>query len=110
MSLWKDILGTNEFTLLAGNYLIQWVAPAYAVGRNTTQLHDGSSAVAVGISAAQMTSTGTYAIGVARVTPTSSTTYQIQHRATTTAATHGFGIENNFGTEQYTTVTIYKES
>ena len=103
-------LGTNEFTLAAGNYFIQWVAPAYGVNRRTTQIHDGTSAVAVGSSAAQMTSTGSYAMGAARVTPSTSTTYQIQDQSESTAATHGFGVENNFGVEQYLTVTIYKES
>ena len=102
-------LGTNDFTLLAGNYLIQWMAPGFGIGRATTRLYDGTSVVGVGINAYTM-NTGLPAPGLLRVTPGTSTTYQIQHQCDTTYATLGFGVEINLDTEQYTTVIIYKES
>ena len=102
-------LGTNDFTLLAGNYLIQWMAPGFSIGRATTRLYDGTSVVGVGINAYTM-NTGLPAPGLLRVTPGTSTTYQIQHQCDTTYATLGFGVEINLDTEQYTTVIIYKES
>ena len=102
-------LGTNDFTLLAGNYLIQWMAPGFGIGRATTRLYDGTSVVGVGINAYTLT-TGLSAPGILRVTPGTSTTYQIQHQCDTTYATLGFGVEINLDTEQYTTVIIYKES
>ena len=100
-------LGTNDFTLLAGNYLIQWSAPAHACNYNQTQLHDGTSTIAVGNS--NYSGTSTPGTGVARVTPGTSTTYQIQHQCGTTSS-NGFGVEDNYAVEQYTTVLIFKEA
>jgi hypothetical protein len=100
-------LGTNDFTLLAGNYFIQWSAPAHACNYNQTQLHDGTSTIAVGNS--NYSGTSTPGTGVARVTPGTSTTYQIQHQCGTTSS-NGFGVEDNYAVEQYTTVLICKES
>jgi hypothetical protein len=100
-------LGTNEFTLLAGNYLIRWDVAAYTVYQNITRLYDGTSSVGQGLSSNSNT-WGTP--GSARVTPGTSTTYEIQHRCDTTLADIGFGLQAGFSTEQYLTVEIYKES
>jgi len=100
-------LGTNEFTLLAGNYLIRWDVAAYTVYQNITRLYDGTSSVGQGLSSNSNT-WGTP--GSARVTPGTSTTYEIQHWCDTTLATYGFGLQAGFSTEQYLTVEIYKES
>ena len=100
-------LGTNEFTLLAGNYLIRWNVAAYTVYQNITRLYDGTSSVGQGLSSNSNT-WGTP--GSARVTPGTSTTYEVQHRCDTTLATYGFGLQAGFSTEQYLTVEIYKES
>ncbi len=102
-------LGTNDFTLLAGNYFIQWNAPSYGVTRNTTRLYDGSSSVGVGMGSWTVNDI-TVSYGSTRVTPGTSTTYQLQHHGTTTAATDGLGVKANFSVEQYATVLICKES
>jgi hypothetical protein len=39
-----------------------------------------------------------------------SKTFEIQHYSLYTVATYGFGRPANIGTEQYTTVEIYKEA
>jgi len=102
-------LGTNEFTLLAGNYLIHWEVVAYYVAGAITRLHDGSSSVGQGLSD-YYTNQTPKATGSARVTPGTSTTYQIQQYSNGTQPTDGFGKAANISVEQYLTVTIYKES
>jgi len=102
-------LGTNDFTLLAGNYLIQWEAIAYYIAGAITRLHDGSSSVGQGLSD-YYTGQTLKAMGSARVTPGTSTTYQIQQYSNGTQPTDGLGKAANISVEQYVTVTIYKES
>ena len=50
-----------------------------------------------------------YQGGGARTTIAGSKAFSIEHRCGTTAA-NGLGYAANFGTEQYTTVEIYKEA
>ena len=104
-------LGTNEFTLQAGNYYIQWQAVAGAPNMSAHQsgLHDASSFVQMGKSMRNWTATGD-SCGFARVTPASATTYTIQHQCQTTTATTGFGWAADFAVEIYTVVEIIKES
>jgi len=101
-------LGTNDFTLLAGNYFIQWSFGAHNVYQNQTQLHDGTITIAIGI--CNYAGNTTPATGETRVTPSTSTTYQIQHQCWSTKASDGFGVASNYQTEQYATVLICKES
>jgi hypothetical protein len=110
------VLGTNQFTLLAGSYFIQWQSPAHYVEANQTRLYDvtGAASVAVGTSAYTFVGHPAYAYegpskGVARVTPSGSTVYRIEHYSSGTMATTGFGFQSNIDTEQYTTVSIFKE-
>ena len=108
-------LSTNQFTLIAGTYLIHWSAPAYAVQRHQSILYDvtGVAYLDRGTSAySRDAGTGqtSRSFGTARVTISSSNTYEIRHRGTVTHATNGFGIETNVTTpEVYTVVEIYKE-
>ena len=101
-------LGTNDFTLLAGNYLIQWSFGVHGVYQNQTQLHDGTSTIAIGT--CNYAAETVPATGETRVTPSTSTTYQIQHQCWSTKASDGFGVASNYQTEQYATVLICKES
>ena len=112
-------LGTDQFTLLTGSYLIEWSAPAYEVNSHQARLFDvtGGSWFQNGTSeyAHETTPISTRSFGSVRVTVAASpgtNIYSVEHRAETTKATLGFGLENNFsaGPEVYTTVIIYKES
>jgi hypothetical protein len=105
-------LSSNQFTLGAGTYLIQWECPAYRVDRHQSRLYDvtgtaevekGLSNFAHGVDNVENTSTGT-----AVVTPTASNTYEVQHRCQTSVSNNGFGTEANFSYERYTRVTITK--
>ena len=106
-------IASNQFTLGAGSYLIEWVAPAYRAGRHQTRLFDVTANAArnVGSSAYSRNDDEgdvTHSIGFSRVTISGDTIYEIQHRGGTTRS-NGFGVEANFADEIYTTVKIYKE-
>ena len=103
-------ISSNQFTLGAGTYLIKWTPPAWNVRDQQSRLYNvtDTSEVAVGAS-----NDATYfgdSTGSARVTITGSTVFSIEHQASSTIATNGLGAAANFGTEQYTTVEIYKEA
>ena len=103
-------ISANQFTLAAGTYLIRWVCPCWNVRDQQSRLYNvtDTSEVAVGAS-----NDATYfgdSTGSARVTITGSTVFSIEHQASSTIATNGLGAAANFGTEQYTTVEIYKEA
>ena len=80
-------LSTNQFTLAAGSYLIQWSAPAFEVTGHQTRLYDitGTSIIQYG-SNAYVSSTQTTSIGSARVTPSGSNAYELQHLCGSTRA------------------------
>jgi len=107
-------ISTNQFTLAAGNYFIQWSAPALIVGFHQTRLYDitGTAAIQDGSSEESPYGLGSNrSTGFARVTPSGSNVYTIEHRSSVTNADDGFGNANSFGNlEVYTIVAIFKES
>jgi hypothetical protein len=106
-------LSSNEFTLGAGTYLIEWEAPAMRVSYHSTKLYDvtGASDAAYG--------TGEFAdasgfvsnksVGAHRVTLASSNTYRIEHRCNSTRADNGFGYTPSWSDGRFTKVKIWKE-
>lgn len=106
-------LSSNEFTLGAGTYLIEWEAPAMRVSYHSTKLYDvtGASDAAYG--------TGEYSdnsvfvsnksVGAYRVTLASSNTYRIEHRCNSTRSANGFGYTPSWGDGRFTKVKIWKE-
>ena len=108
-------IDSNEFTVAAGNYLIVWKAPGFAVGRHTSRLRDitGTMTSVEGASAYSHASYGTQSDswGWARVTPTASNTYQIRHRCETTKTSNGLGVDTSFANDsKYTVVWIFREA
>jgi hypothetical protein len=109
-------LGTNQFTLLTGSYLIGWSAPAKGVDLHMTRLFDVTGGVwfqnGTGEFAANSYNVQTISVGYVRVTVDGTNIYSVEHRCDTTRATNGLGDGNNFsaGPEVYTTVIIYKEA
>ena len=108
-------LSSNQFTLGAGTYLIEWSAPAYDVDRHKTQLWDvtGSTDLAKGTSEfVDLTdAVQTRSFGFDVVTLTASNAFEIQHRCETTkTATSALGIASSMAAEKYTMVTIFKLS
>ena len=104
-------IATNQFTLAAGTYLIKWTAPSWYSQHNQTRLYNVTDAAetAVGISLYAYNTVSSSA-GSVRTTIAGSKAFTIEHRSSATYATNGFGAYANFGTEQYTTVEIFKEA
>ena len=107
-------LSSNQFTLGAGTYLIQWSAPSIKTESHKTQLWDvtGSTDLAKGTTeyAASADSIQTRSFGFDIVTLAASNTFEIQHRASLTHTTNGFGVPSSLAAEKYTMVTIFKLS
>jgi len=107
-------ISSNQFTLAAGTYLIEWFAPASNVGTHRARLFDvtGAAAVQVGGNAVGTATGGSsYSFGSARVTPTASNVYRIEHRCEDgTTNVWGFGYRSNVDVEIYTVVRIFKEA
>jgi len=107
-------LSSNQFTLGAGTYLIQWSAPAIKTGSHKTQLWDvtGSNDLAKGTSeySASADSIQTHSFGFDIVTLAASNTFEIQHQASITHTTNGFGVPSSMAAEKYAMVTIFKLS
>lgn len=112
-------ISSNQFTLGAGEYLIEVSAPAYTVNEHQARLYNVTGAAVVEYGSSEFvreTSPGDYA---AQVTTTSTlsayvdiagpTVYRVEHRAGTTGSGNGFGRAGSFGgLEVYTTVNITK--
>ena len=108
-------LGTNQFTLLAGSYLIKWFANAYRVNLHLSSLYDvtGTAYIEYGSTEEAVPGEGftIRSIGATRVTPSGSNVYEIRHNNQTTRATNGFGEGASFGfVNSYLLVEIYKET
>ena len=109
-------ISSNQFTLGAGNYLIEASAPAYAVNRHIARLQNITDSTTVQYGQAQYTDAANFvynsSVVVARVSITASKTFEIQHRSQSTQSSNGFGVQTAMsGVDSiYTIVKIYKES
>ena len=105
-------ISSNQFTLIAGTYVINFRAAGYKTGSHQTRLYDvtGSAILALGSTEYVSTADNTQSnsIGSFIHSPSSNNTYEIQHRCATTSSTFGFGVNSNFADNHYTTVIIYK--
>ena len=107
-------IASNQFTLQAGTYLVEWSAPAYKVSRHSTRLQNitDSTTDSEGTSeyAVESDNTQTASTGASIVTITAAKTFQIQHRGSLTRATNGFGVSSSISGHNsvYTLVKIHK--
>jgi len=106
-------LSSNQFTLSAGTYIIDAIAPAFNTNAHKAKIYNITDTTddIIG-SSSYMTSTSnvvTHAPVLGQITITSSKTFELQHRAGATRATDGFGVANNFSTNEiYSIVKIVK--
>ena len=113
-------ISSNEFTLPAGNYLIEWQAPAFNVRANQSRLYDVTNTTIIAGGSSEYSrnpeihaggNVSNKSFGMARVTPSVSTAYRIEHYCELTLATYGFGDATGYGpNEVYTQVKVFKES
>ena len=89
-------LSSNQFTLQAGTYLINAVAPACQVSSHQTRIYNvtDTAVVQLGQVVFSYSSSGSgsssYVSG--RVTITGAKVFEIQHRCATSRADYGFGV------------------
>lgn len=106
-------LSSNQFTLPAGEYIIEAYAPHYFSGANKTKIRnttDGSDTL-IGINSYGGSAAETQPLATlnGRFTITASKTFELQQRCTTTRATDGLGVAASFSiSEIYGTVKITK--
>ena len=107
------VLSGNEFTLAAGEYQIEWNAPAAFVNNHQTKLKNVTTGTTQKMGSSEYSSAGgggsvtTRSLGFTTVNISSSTTYKIEHRCGSTYATYGFGFAGSSGEpEVYTQVKI----
>jgi hypothetical protein len=107
-------LSSNEFTLGAGSYLVEWSAPAYLVDGHQSRLYDVTGTAAVQLGSSGFSSVyysaaaNNFSIGSVLVSPAASNTYRVEHWSTATFANAGFGYYANISSEIYTIVKIIK--
>jgi hypothetical protein len=88
-------ISSNQFTLQAGKYIIEWVAPAYNVAYHLSKLYGVTSLGNSGYGTSNRTGTAggdteQKSNGMAHVTLSGAEVFEIQHKCNTTR-THGFG-------------------
>ena len=111
-------ISSNQFTLAAGTYTIDWSAPAYAVNFHTTVLYDITNSLfkQTGMAIHCSNPNDVYGVssGSATVTISGSTAYEIRHQCSRTQSGNGFGVDVGFngGLDKsiYTIVKILKHS
>lgn len=106
-------IASNQFTLGAGTYIIEFEAPAYNCNRHKARLYDVTGSAVIEYGATAYSNTGgpdqTISKGYARVVITANNTYKIEHRCTNSSSTYGFGVGSEYGVpERYTMVKIQK--
>jgi len=105
-------IASNQFTLQAGTYYIEWACPVYDVGTHVTRLWNvtTSSLAATGKSTP---ASATYNVsndssGATIQTVTSATAFKLQHYTTSAKASTGLGIGAPSGNSVFTLVKIHK--
>ena len=107
-------VSSNQFTLQAGTYIIEWSCPSYRTNRHLTRLYNvtASTVVEDGQIAYANTSGNVhdFSTGIARVVLTSAAVFKIQSYIESTSGTADFGIAINSinVTNIYTRVKITK--
>lgn len=104
-------LSSNRFTLPAGDWEIEWSAPAYAVERHQSLLHNQTDASDVKRGTTEQGATAgvtTRSHGRARVSIAGSKAFEIRHRSSVSNSGDGLGSAASLGTEIYTQVIVRK--
>jgi hypothetical protein len=109
-------IASNQFTLQAGTYLIEWSAPAYQVYRHFTRLENVTDAVTVAEGTTEYTyqtaQVQTRSFGATIVSLAGAKAFEVQHFCDTTNTTNGLGVSSVIaGASQnsvYTLVKIHK--
>ena len=106
-------ISSNQFTLAAGTYIIDWSAPCYHSNQHSSRLREVTDGtIQEGTCEYSNDYTQSRSVGSARVTQTGSKTYRIEHRCALAKDTNGWGVasSNTANYDVFTWVKIYKEA
>jgi hypothetical protein len=106
-------VASNQFTLIAGTYIIEWQCPHFRSNTAKTVLYDitGSATIETGTSsysAGAANYTVGLSTGIARVVITANNTYDIRMKCSLQKSANGFGVAANSTPETYSVVKITK--
>lgn len=104
-------IASNQITLPAGTFYVEVSAPAFAVDQNQARFQNITDSTTTIVGQCSYTAPAVCAasaIIVGQFTISSSKTFEVQHQSNYTRANDGFGTQNAFGTQVYTTVSITK--
>jgi len=89
-------IASNQFTLQAGTYLVEWSATAYKVDQHTTRLRnvtdsttDGEGAVAYAVTNVNISNTS---VGSTVINISSAKSFELQHYSRASKSNNGFGV------------------
>ena len=108
-------ISSNQFTLQAGTYLIEWQAPAWRCDRHVTRLYDVTNSAARGNATIEFSQdSGSYTMsssrGFARVTISGATVYKLETKGTVTKSGDGLGVDpENLAPCIFAMAKIFKE-
>ena len=108
-------LSSNQFTLGAGTYYVEWAVPLHDPSYAKTRLYNATDSVTVldgeGLYSPPSLDLSIWFRGLARFTIASSKAFEIQYNVYSDQVSYGLGISTNTGDyEYYTTVRIFKEA
>ena len=107
-------IASNQFTLQAGTYLVEWSTPAYKVDRHQSRLQNitDSTTEVLGTTEYSNDIDGVISrsMGASILTITGAKAFEIQHYGAVTRASYGFGLNSNVSNinSVYTLVKIHK--
>ena len=110
-------ISSDQFTLIAGTYYIEWTTPGYRVRGHMSRLVDKTNSdTVVGTGTSEYSRDDSYGLtwskGYCRVTIGASTVYQLQGRCEDSQAGNGMGQNSDMDStdETYSVVKIFKEA
>tara|TARA_R100001082_G_scaffold4858_1_gene3495 strand:+ start:296 stop:856 length:561 start_codon:yes stop_codon:yes gene_type:complete len=108
-------ISSNQFTLQAGTYLIEWRMPGYHCETWQSRLQNITDTSTVALGESHYTRSlyhQHWGQGAVRVTISGAKAFEIQQYAYSTSSTNGMGFptSNSTGVEVYARVKIYKEA
>ena len=105
---------SNQFTLQAGTYLVEWSAPAYKVDRHSSRLQNITDSTTEVLGSTEYSNDAdaliTRSMGAKVLTITGAKAFEIQHYGAITRASYGMGLNSNISNinSVFTIVKIHK--
>jgi len=110
-------IGSNQFTLQAGTYTLEWEVVGYLIGTHLTKIYNITDSADItncwGLQQTNYGSTSSSSSGMHVLTIDAEKILELQHRCDTTNASHGGGTTQAADSNakgRYATIKIYKHA